>query len=532
MSSVRVTQQRDAELAVPVRVPDSLATPEQPLKRGEPCTMVILGAGGDLTRRKLLPALTHLCSDGLLHEKFAVIGVAREDIDDAVFRQRMHDAVRASEDAADVPENVWREFEQRIHYVRGDLRDSTLYEALTRRLQQLEAEAAAERGRLFYLAVPPSVYGSTIQRLSASGVAPHRAESRARPWVRVIIEKPFGTSLETAHALNRVVSEALAEHQIYRIDHYLGKETVQNLLVFRFANSIFEPIWNRAHVHHVQITAAETVGVEHRAGYYEESGVIRDMFQNHLLQLLSLTAMEPPTAFRANAVRDEKVKVLDAIRPFQAATIDQNAVRGQYGPGQIDGASVRGYREEPGVDPESRVPTLAALRVLIDNWRWQGVPFLLRSGKRMPRRATEIAIEFRHPPHLMFPNDAARVIQPNRLTFSLQPDEGISLCMEIKLPGIGVRMTSAKMDFSYGEAFGEGHQHSAYETLLLDAMVGDQTLFARSDGVEAAWAVVDPVIAAWENSHAPDLPKYAAGTWGPEAADVLLARDGAKWRKP
>jgi glucose-6-phosphate 1-dehydrogenase len=282
----------------------------------------------------------------------------------------------------------------------------------------------------------------------------------------------------------------------------------------------------------VQITAAETVGVEHRAGYYEEAGVVRDMFQNHLLQLLSLTAMEPPTAFRANAVRDEKVKVLDAIRPFQPATIDQNAVRGQYGPGESDGVSVRGYREEPGVNPQSSVPTLAAVRVLIDNWRWQGVPFFLRSGKRMPRRATEIAIEFRHPPHLMFPNDAARVLQPNRLTFSLQPDEGISLCMEIKLPGIGVRMTSAKMDFSYGEAFGEGHQHSAYETLLLDAMVGDQTLFARSDGVEAAWRVVDPIIAAWENGPAPDLPNYAAGTWGPEAADALVARDGAKWRKP
>ncbi len=520
----------DGTLAVPLRVPEALETPAISLKRGEACTLVIFGAGGDLAQRKLVPALAHLHCDGLLHERFAVIGVAREAIDADTFRDRMHRAVRESEDAGDVPESVWRDLAPRIDYVRGDLHDPALYATLAQRLGNIE-EDAGDRGRLFYLAIPPSVYEIAVRQLSNSGVAPRTADREERPWRRIIIEKPFGHSRETARRLNRVVGRAFAEHQVYRIDHYLGKETVQNLLVFRFANSIFEPVWNRAHIHHVQITAAETVGVEHRAGYYEESGVVRDMFQNHLLQLLSLTAMEPPTAFRADPVRDEKVKVLNAIRPFDPAGLDDRAVRGQYGPGELNGERVVGYRQEPNVDAESGVPTFAAFRVLIDSWRWQGVPFWLRSGKRLARRATEIAIQFRHPPHVMFPNDSQRAIQPNRLCFAIQPHEAISLCMEIKVPGIGVRMTSAKMDFNYNETFGD-HRHSAYETLLLDAMVGDQTLFARKDGVEAAWAVVDPVIEAWEAAPARDFPNYAAGSWGPDAAQALADRDGVRWRRP
>jgi glucose-6-phosphate 1-dehydrogenase len=518
-------------ISVPLQVPESLQTAAHHLKMGEPCTMVIFGAGGDLARRKLLPALAHLHSDELLDDRFDIIGVAREDIDDRTFRDRMSQAVRDSEDAHDVTDDVREDLIRRLHYVRGDLNDDATYARVGARLRELEDDGGAARGRLFYLAIPPSVYETTVRSLAATGLASRRKQPLDSGWARVIIEKPFGQSCETAKALNRTVEEAFAEHQVYRIDHYLGKETVQNLLVFRFANSIFEPVWNRAHVHHVQITASETVGVEHRGGYYEEAGVVRDMFQNHLLQLLCLTAMEPPTAFRADPVRDEKLKVLEAIRPFTADRIERDAVRGQYGPARIGDEVVAGYREEPRVAKASKVPTFAAARLYIDNWRWNGVPFFLRSGKRLARRATEITVQFRLPPHLMFPTHSGRDIQPNRLTFRIQPDEGISLCMEIKVPGIGVRMTAARMDFGYEEAFGD-NRHSAYETLLLDAMAGDQTLFARSDAVEAAWQVVDPLIAAWEAEPADEFPNYPAGSWGPAEADRMIAADGARWRRP
>ena len=349
----------------------------------------------------------------------------------------------------------------------------------------------------------------------------------------MIIEKPFGRSLETARALNRVVAAAFAQHQVYLIDHYLGKETVQNLLVFRFANSIFEPLWSRNHVHHVQITAAETLGVEHRAGYYEEAGVIRDMFQNHLLQLLSLTAMEPPATFQADAVRDEKAKVLKAIRPVprEMEQLAAYAVRGQYGPGRIEGRPVPGYRQEEGVAPDSATPTYAALRLMIDNWRWQGVPFFLRSGKRLPRRVTEIAIRFREPPHLLFPMPNGRTLASNVLVIRIQPDEGLSLCFEIKVPGVGLAMTSALMDFSYAEAFGRS-DHDAYETLLVDCMAGDATRFIRSDANDAAWQLVDPILEAWDAHPPADFPNYAAGEWGPPAADALIARAGARFTTP
>ncbi|MBA3346473.1 MAG: glucose-6-phosphate dehydrogenase, partial [Gemmatimonadales bacterium] len=415
-------------------------------------------------------------------------------------------------------------------YVQGDFTAGETYGALGERLGAIESARQHSDGRLFYLAIPPGIYSTTITHLARSGIAPRVHQRSARPWVRVVIEKPFGRDLASARGLNRAVRKAFAEHQVYRIDHYLGKETVQNLMVFRFANSIFEPVWNRHHIHHVQITAAETVGVGHRAGYYEDAGIVRDMFQNHLLQLMCLTAMEPPVAFQADAVRDEKIKVLRAIRRFPAAEIHDYAVRGQYGSGTINGRTVPGYREEPGVKPESPTATWAALRLLVDNWRWQGVPFFLRSGKRMPRRVSEIAVQFREPPHLMF-QDHDKTISPNVIAIRVHPDEGISLSFDIKVPGIGVRMTAARMDFSYAEAFGEA-AHSAYETLLLDCMVGDSTLFTRGDAVETAWEVVDPIVEAWDDNDPEHFPNYPAGSWGPAIADEFIARDGARWRQP
>jgi glucose-6-phosphate 1-dehydrogenase len=505
----------------------------QPLKRGDACTVVIFGAAGDLAKRKLFPALFHLQCDGLLHQDFAMVGVARDGMTESAFRQLVYESARDADDpspAGEIDDEAWARFAPRVSYVQGDFTTGAAYAALGERLGAIESGRTHSDGRLFYLAIPPGIYAKTLTHLEQCGLAGRVNSRSTRPWVRVIIEKPFGRDLPSAKALNRTVGQAFAEHQVYRIDHYLGKETVQNLMVFRFANSIFEPVWNRHHVHHVQITAAETVGVEHRAGYYEDAGVVRDMFQNHLLQLMCLTAMEPPVAFQADAVRDEKTKVLRAIRRFSAAEMHDYSVRGQYGPGTIKGVAVPGYRQEPGVDPGSDTPTWAALRLLVDNWRWHGVPFFLRSGKRMERRGTEIAVQFREPPHLMF-QDHDKTMTPNVIAIRIQPDEGISLAFDIKVPGVGVRMTAAKMDFSYAEAFGEA-EHSAYETLLLDCMVGDATLFTRGDAVEAAWEVVDPVIEAWTDKDPEHFPNYGAGSWGPAIADEFIARDGARWRRP
>lgn len=500
------------------------------LRGAGPCTVIIMGACGDLTARKLMPALAHLDADRLLDPSFAVIGVAREAISDEAFRQNMDRAIQASGEIGQTDTDSRGKFLGRLRFVAGDLVDPATYAKIAECLGTIEGEQAAERGRLFYFAIPPSLYPEVIRHLSASGLAPRESEATSA-WVRLVIEKPFGHDLASAQALNALVRSVFSERQIYRIDHYLGKETVQNLLVLRFANSIFEPIWNREHVQHIQITAAETVGVGHRASYYEEAGVLRDMFQNHLLQLLSLTTMEPPSSFAADTVRDEKVKALRSIRPMTPMEARAASVVGQYGPGTVDGQRVPGYREEPRIAAGSRVPTFAALRLMIDNWRWEGVPFFLRSGKRMADRVTEIAVQFRRPPHLLFPVNRDGEVAPNVLVIRVQPEEGISLRFEVKVPGVEVRMTPVRMVFSYDTAFGAS-THSAYETLLLDCMQGDATLFARGDQVEQAWRVIDPVIAAWEEGIPTGIPNYEAGSWGPSVAGDLLARDDAAWRTP
>jgi glucose-6-phosphate 1-dehydrogenase len=520
-----------ANTTVAVVEPAAPLATQPELRRAEPCTLVIFGAG-DLLHRKLMPSLFHLMLDGLLPDEFAVITVAREPLDNDSFRARVVDALRTFlPDHANFTAKAGEQFAARLSYISGELGDPATYTTIRDRLGEADARLPRESGRLFYLAIPPSMYEETINRLAESGVAPRVPDPKQRPWVRIIIEKPFGHSLGSAGALNACVRRAFAEHQVYRIDHYLGKETVQNLLVFRFANSIFEPVCNRQHVHSVQITVAESVGVEHRGKYYEEAGVVRDMFQNHLLQLLTLVAMEPPVTFNADAVRDEKVKVLKAIRPITPAVMHDYAVRGQYGPGTIDGKPVPGYREEPNVAPNSATPTYCAIRFMIDNWRWHDVPFYLRSGKRMSKRVSEIAIQFRKPPHVMFPLPERETIEANTLAVRVQPQEGISLRFEVKVPGVDVKMASVDMDFSYAEAFGE-LEHDAYETLLLDCMLGEATLFTRSDEVEAAWAVVDPIIDFWANKRPDHFPNYAAGSWGPTVADEFIAREGARWREP
>lgn len=505
--------------------------------RADPCTMVIFGAMGDLTRRKLMPAVYQLMKEGLVDPEFAVLGVGRESGDDEEFRRRMREALQSSDEVEDFDETLWQDLCTRLHYVSADLMQPAEYGPVRECLDAIEKDRPAEhRNRLFYLAVPPSVFEAIVQSLSQSGLAP-KSTSGQRPWVRVVVEKPFGRNLETALRLNALVLSCFGEHQVYRIDHYLGKETVQNVLVLRFANSIFEPLWNRQWVHHVQITAAEEVGIGTRGRYYEEAGVVRDMFQNHLLQLLTLTAMEPPATMSANAVRDEKVKVLKSVRWMHEETLARDAVRAQYRAGPIGGQLVPGYIEEKDVSPDSITPTFAAMRLYIDNWRWNGVPFYLRSGKRMKRRVSEIAVQFRSPPHLMFGHQTRAELQPNTLIMRVQPDEGVSLSFEVKVPGAAVALTSqvevapVNMDFTYDEVFGDSSA-PAYETLLLDVMIGEATLFTRSDEVEAAWRVVDPLIQYWEQNPPEQMPTYAAGSWGPREANQLIAETGVKWREP
>jgi glucose-6-phosphate 1-dehydrogenase len=485
-----------------------------------PSALVIFGASGDLTRRKLLPAVYHLSRGQRLPAQFAVIGVARSPLSDEDFRQLFRDSLRefAGIDAA--KDDVARSLESRLSYLSGEMDDPALYAALGRRIEEGGAE-----GALFYLAIPPSAYVAVSKNLGAAGLS--RSQTG---WRRIIVEKPFGTDLATARALNATLHEHFDEEQIFRIDHYLGKETVQNLMVFRFANGMFEPIWNRRYIDHVQITAAETVGVERRAAYYEGAGALRDMVQNHLMQLLSLVAMEPPTSFTAASVRDRKMDALLAVQPLvdeQNGTDD--VVRAQYAPGWVGGEAVPGYRQEPDVNPASTTETYVALRLDLDSWRWAGVPFYLRTGKRLPKRTTEIAIQFRRPPLEIFRRVTPTPVSPNLLIVNVQPDEGISVRFEAKLPGTRMQLAPVMMNFRYGTAFG-GTVPEAYETLLLDAMLGDATLFARHDFVETSWALITPVHERWATDAAPELPTYEAGEWQLEAADALLTRDGRRWR--
>lgn len=512
---------------------------DNPLRRGlvedrtgEACAVVIFGASGDLTRRKLMPALYNLAVSRSLPTGFAVVGVARRAKTHDAFRAEMKEGVSQFSRRKPLDPALWPDFEKSISYVAGTFEAKKTYDDLRAHLEHLDKERGTRGSRLYYLAVPPSEFGVIMKNLKEAGlVAPPSLQARSHgPWTRVIIEKPFGHDLESARTLNDTVAETFDESQVFRIDHYLGKETVQNLLVFRFANSLFEPLWNREHVDHVQITVAEEIGVEGRGKFFEEVGVTRDIVENHLMQLLTLAAMEPPISLSADAVRDEKVKVLRSLRPMERSLVQENVVRGQYARGYVKGDEVPGYREEPDVAKDSRTETFVAMRVFVDNWRWGGVPFYVRAGKRLARRVTEIAIQFKKVPHGLFraPDGG---ISPNVLTIRIQPDEGIALRFTTKEPGQHTVLRDVAMDFRYGAAFGS-NTPEAYERLLLDAMRGDATLFTRRDEVEEQWAYIDRVFDAWRAEASAPPPTYGAGTWGPEQADDLLARDGRRWRRP
>ncbi|MCC7359848.1 MAG: glucose-6-phosphate dehydrogenase [Anaerolineales bacterium] len=492
----------------------------------EPNAVVIFGASGDLTKRKLVPALYNLELEGLLPNGFAVVGFARRPIPDADFRAQMLAGINQFSRTRPAQPDVWDAFAPKLHYCPGNFDDPAAYQQLAATLNRLDAQHGTAGNRLFYLATAPEYFPVILQQLGAAGLN----NSPAGGWVHVIIEKPFGRDLATARDLNRTVQDVFREDQIYRIDHYLGKETVQNLLVFRFANGIFEPLWNRNYIDHVQLTVAEAVGVEGRGGYYDTAGVIRDMIQNHMLQLLTLVAMEPPAALDGNAVRDEKVKVLRALRPITPQDVNRTVVRGQYTAGTVGGQPVPGYRQEKGVAAGSVTETYLALKLYLDNWRWAGVPFYLRSGKSLPKRSTEIAIQFKQVPLSLFDRGAATAVEPNLLVLNIQPDEGISLRFTSKLPGATMQVRPVNMDFRYGTSFGVPAPE-AYERLILDCMLSETALFTRDDEAIAAWAFINRILAGWAQTPVTALPAYAAGTWGPPEANALMEADGRRWRR-
>ena len=510
-------------------------TVENPLRTGdrlqrtpEPCAIVIMGATGDLAHRKLIPSLYNLAHDHLVPQGFGIVGFARSDKEHEDFRQDMKDAVSAFSRYGPVQDQVWNSFADGLFFQQADFTDLECYRRLGEVLEQADHSRGTNGNRIFYLATPPAVFSIIARMLGRCGLVTHNAAGSN--WTRIVIEKPFGRDLESARALNADLLKVFHEDQIYRIDHYLGKETVQNLLVFRFANGIFEPIWNRRYVDNVQITVAEELGIEHRGGYYETAGALRDIVQSHMLQLLTLTAMEPPVAYDANALRDEKVKVLRAIKRLAPADVEHDVVRGQYGPGWVGGREVRGYRAEDGVSGDSNTETYVALKLKVDSWRWAGTPFYLRTGKRLPKRETEIAVTFKRAPLALFQHLDPDSMSPNVLAIQIQPDEGISLKMVAKVPGQGVQIRPVHMDFLYGAQFSQ-QSPDAYERLLLDVMLGDSTLFTRRDEVEAEWNVVTPILETWQTQRAPHFPNYEAGTWGPSAAMDLIERDGRSWRK-
>ena len=495
----------------------------------EPCTVVIFGAAGDLVTRKLMPSLFHLVRGAHLPEKMIVVGFDRVELTTEDYRQNVaRGQARAPGLQTMMLPNPrdWDEFLTNVHYYKGDLNDPKSYAGLTEFLEALEKKNGIGKRRLFYLSLPPSVFPMALNGLNDAKLV-GAATRKPNEWARVIIEKPFGRDLESARLLNDLVHGVLRENEAYRIDHYLGKETVQNVLFFRFANAIFEPLWNASHIDHVQITAAEPLGVEKRGGYYEEAGAMRDMIQNHLMQVLSLVAMEPPVSFEAESIRDEKVKVLKSLRPILPEFATRETVRGQYGPGKIGRVDVPGYRQEENVKPGSTTETYVALRAYVDNWRWAGTPFYLRAGKRMEKPDTEVVIHFRKAPHIMFGGLAAPP-QPNLLELQIQPNDGVALSFEAKVPGSDIHVKTVSMHFSYPEAF-KSENPSAYERLLVDAMLGDQTLFIRSDEVEAAWKFITPIHRGWAEAAPPQFPNYKSGSWGPDEADEWLAKNGRKW---
>ncbi|HEX7263636.1 MAG TPA: glucose-6-phosphate dehydrogenase [Candidatus Dormibacteraeota bacterium] len=508
-----------------------MTIPPNPLAEGlhdyrvaEPALMVIFGATGDLSGRKLLPALYNLAKQRLLPAGFAVVGAAIDNLTDDTYRKHAAEKIAEFSRTQPVDQQVLQSFLDSVSYVKVDFSKAEDFKALARKLDQLDHARHVGGNRVFYCATPPSTYETIVEQLKASDL------NVGDGYHRIVVEKPFGSDLKSARELNKIVQRVFHEDSVFRIDHYLGKETVQNIMAFRFANTIFEPVWNCHFIDSVQITAAEEIGVENRGAYYDKAGTLRDIVQNHALQLMALTAMEPPVAFEANAVRDEKVKVLRAIRPIDDAEIAKATVRGQYTSGWVLGEHVKGYREEPNVAPGSLTETFVALRLYVDNWRWAGVPFYIRAGKRMPKRATEIRITFSRPPHLTFGRQAAQELDPNAITLRIQPEEGISLKFGAKVPAAGIRLRSVAMDFQYVSSF-LFEVPEAYERLLLDCMIGDPTLFTRADEVETAWKLVDPIEAAWRDGR-PPLQLYPSGTWGPPASAKLLEAEGREWHRP